>query len=301
MTRIPSRHSHIETEIYTCQARTVKFGCFKLKGPSYQKSGHEGTPKPDPDAFLSLAPFIRESDLFLASIPVIVQQNVDTIGRRKSRGKSAELELVHLLEKYGYGARRSAASGVGGWVSDVEATKEGIWLAIEVKSSRRAYAIIPGHQMEKIRQDLAFAGKLGIPTLGICAAKFPHCEPPWCFYRLMPEDYQKPFIKIRRGQASNWTPVQSEQQLTSEDPFSLESPQSLIFSSSHGKTGVEHSHCEVPQMRTNSPPTDGVQTRVPRQNLYLLEILAQKRRLLHIESKGRARPLGFEGQRSRAV
>lgn len=108
----------------------------------------------DPDAFLSLPSFIRESDLFLASIPVIEHRNVDTIGRRKSRGKSAELELVHLLEKYGYGARRSAASGVGGWVSDVEATKQGIWLAIEVKSSRRAYAIIPKHQMEKIRQHL---------------------------------------------------------------------------------------------------------------------------------------------------
>ena len=165
---------------------------------------------------------------FLASIPVIEQRNVDTIGRRKSRGKSAELELVHLLEKYGYGARRSAASGVGGWVSDVEATKEGIWLAIEVKSSRRGYAIIPHHQLEKIRQDLAFAGKSGIPTLGICAAKFPHCEPPWCFYKLSPEDYSKEFIKIRRGQGSNWTPVQSEQQLTSEDPFSLEPSKSYF-------------------------------------------------------------------------
>jgi Holliday junction resolvase len=148
---------------------------------------------------------------FLASIPVpvIEQRNVDTIGRRKSRGKSAELELVHLLERYGYGARRSAASGVGGWV------------AIEVKSSRRAYAIIPKHQMEKIRQDLSFAGKSGIPTFGICAAKFPHCEPPWCFYKLSPDDYQKPFIKIRRGQASNWIPLPKEQ-LTSEDHFSLE-------------------------------------------------------------------------------
>jgi hypothetical protein len=46
---------------------------------------------------------------FLASVPVPVveQKNVDTISRRKSRGKSAELELVHLLEKYGFGARTS--------------------------------------------------------------------------------------------------------------------------------------------------------------------------------------------------
>jgi Holliday junction resolvase len=105
----------------------------------------------------------------------------DTIQRRKWRGKKAEQELCDMLRMYGWSARRSAGSGVGGFVSDVESCNATTYLAIEVKSSRRHYAEIPGHQLAKIKSDLEFIKPLVQNSMGLIAVKFPKASPPWTF------------------------------------------------------------------------------------------------------------------------
>jgi Holliday junction resolvase len=143
-------------------------------------------------------------------------QEEDTVQRRKRRGKSAELELVHLLERYGFTARRAAASGVGGWVTDVEAYGQNIYVAIECKSSRRDYALIPRHQLAKIKAALHFVSSVPFEKIGLIAVKFPKLFPPWVFYRVAEEDISKKYVRIRRGQASNWIPTVAP---AANDPF----------------------------------------------------------------------------------
>lgn len=148
------------------------------------------------------------------------------ITRRKWRGTSAELEVRKILQDLGYQARRTIMSGSNRQDPDVYAIHRDQILAVEVKSSRRDYALVPGDQIQRIRSFLDYWGLFNprAELVGLLAVKFPHLgrRAPgttyWTFLRLTPEDYARGRIRVPKGTPSNWIPPKVEPLIAPQPP-----------------------------------------------------------------------------------
>jgi Holliday junction resolvase len=120
--------------------------------------------------------------------------------QRKWRGKRREYELLALMQRFGWKAKRSAMSGSARHDPDVDAVKGDRRVVFECKSSTKKVCLIARKQILRLADSLDFYDTYKDKTM-VVAVKFPGSggqDKPWIFRKVTQDILEKVKADLNR-------------------------------------------------------------------------------------------------------